>query len=133
MVSILQAAKQHSINIGKAQRARRQMVAGGHHSSCWPKVSEALGVHPKQIPSMQAYLKKHGINAKFRRDGKCVVGSQAEQNRIMRARGMFNYDAGYGDVAPETKHYEYLRQAEQQQQERFVEMGRQLMHQLGIR
>ena len=52
------------------------------------RLSDAMGCHPDQIPTFKA--KWPWMN--FTKDGRCIVGSRAEKKRIMKARGMVEYE-----------------------------------------
>jgi len=67
----------------------------------WRRRNVALGVNPKQIPRLQRLLKARGAgDTQFdKRTGDCMVENRTHYNQIMKARGMFNQDAGYGDWA----------------------------------
>lgn len=53
--------------------------------SGWPILSDALGVHPEQIPEAQRELQQHGIHAEFTPDGRMQIESRAHQKQILRA------------------------------------------------
>lgn len=63
----------------------------------WPQMSVALGVNPNRIGEMTEYLKKKGVHANFDAEsGDCEVTSDGHRNAVMDARGMIDFDAGYG-------------------------------------
>lgn len=60
--------------------------------------SDGYGCHPNQVPELQRLLKSKGVrDTQFTQTGACVVQDRAHGNEMMKARGMKNLDAGYGD------------------------------------
>lgn len=66
-------------------------------SSCWPMASDAAGIHPSQIPEYKAEMKKHGVSAEFKSDGRMVFRDRAHRRQCLRALGMHDRNAGYSD------------------------------------
>ena len=60
---------------------RRSMLTG------WPRVSSALGVHPKQIKEAMAADKKAGVPIDYAANGDAVFSCPEQQYRYMRAMG----------------------------------------------
>jgi hypothetical protein len=63
----------------------------------WPLHSDALGVHPSQIPAAQREAARHGVRLDFDGEGRAILESRGHRNRVMRATGHHDLDAGYGD------------------------------------
>lgn len=62
------------------------------------RVSDNYGVNPRQVPELQRLLKSRGVrDTQFTETGACVVQDRTHGNEMMKARGMKNLDAGYGD------------------------------------
>lgn len=62
-----------------------------------PKLSDALKVHPRQIPAAMARDKRHGVPTDYHPDGRPIITSRAHQKRLIKSLGYFNQDGGYGD------------------------------------
>lgn len=69
------------------------------------RTSVDLGVHPKQIPAIQNLLERRGVTAtQFDKGtGDCYIQNRKHRNDILKARGMRDQDAGYGDWAGDGK------------------------------
>jgi hypothetical protein len=50
-----------------------------------PVLSDALAVHPKQIPEAMARDKKHGLNIEYTPDGRPILTSQAQKRKMIRS------------------------------------------------
>lgn len=67
----------------------------------WPMKSDAMGVHPDQIPEVEAHSRKVGVPTHFDREtGQAILTSRDHRFKYARAIGMFDRDAGYGDPGP---------------------------------
>lgn len=62
-----------------------------------PKLSDALKVHPDQIPEAMARDKRHGVPTDYHHDGRPIITSRAHQKRLIKSLGLVNQDGGYGD------------------------------------
>lgn len=68
-----------------------------------PLISDALAVHPSQIPEAIEDAKRKGLGeVDFLKDGRPRFNSRGAFNAYLKAYGFFNKDAGYGDVADGT-------------------------------
>lgn len=68
-------------------------------SKSWPKKSDALGVHPKQIDEAQAMSIKLGVPTEFDREtGQAIMRDNAHQRDFLKAHGYHNRDGGYGQI-----------------------------------
>lgn len=91
------AGKSFTRDIGAehgAARGRRRGV------KLWPQTSLAMGVAPSGIKARQAQLRARGVHAEFSERGDCVVESNTHRNKLMKAMGVGDCDAGYGQKAP---------------------------------
>jgi hypothetical protein len=53
----------------------------------WPRRSEALGCHPKQIEQQMEFLKRRGVPTEFTPDGAAVVTCPGHQKQLLKALG----------------------------------------------
>lgn len=73
---------------------------GGQHSAGWPLYSDAVGVHPDQIPEAMAEARKHGVPTDFTPDGKVVFTSPGHRRDYCKLYGYFDLNGGYSDPSP---------------------------------
>lgn len=66
----------------------------------WPKLCDASGVNPSQIPEAVEAAKKHGVSIDFHPDGRAKYTSRKNRRDYLRSIGMCDFDAGYGDPEP---------------------------------
>ncbi len=67
-----------------------------------PLNSLGLSVHREQAAEFNALYKERGITgAHHEANGDCVITSKKARNQVLKARGMRDNDAGYGDHAGE--------------------------------
>lgn len=66
-------------------------------TTCWPLLSEAMAVHPKQVKEAQARAKRHGINVVYQKDGRVLIPDRAERKRLLKLEGFHDKQGGYGD------------------------------------
>jgi hypothetical protein len=66
-------------------------------SNVRPKLSDALGVHPRQVAEAIADSIKKGVPTEFAPDGRAIIRSRAHQKAYLKAYGFYNRDGGYGD------------------------------------
>jgi len=67
--------------------------------SKWPICSESAGVHPDQIPEAMAHCESMGVPTSYTKDGRAILVSRSHRARHLKAVGLFDKDAGYGDYA----------------------------------
>jgi len=70
-------------------------------AACWPMASNNAAVLPKQVPAVNALLKKKG--ARFTEHdsrGRPIFRDRAHRAEYLRARGFCDLDAGYRDPSP---------------------------------
>jgi len=65
--------------------------------SLYPKTSMAIGCSPRQRHAMMRRLEKLGVPTVIDLRGHAVFESRKHQNRVCKALGYVNLDAGYGD------------------------------------
>lgn len=82
--------------------AEKPGIIGG--SSCWPMESYALGCNPDCIEQQIAHDRRIGLrDTEYNPDnGSMVLRGREQRNRVMKAYGFFDRDAGYGDHAEHT-------------------------------
>lgn len=59
--------------------------------------SEALAVHPDQIPETEVMLARKGLRCKFDEYGRPELTDRKHRRDIIKAFGHFDRDGGYGD------------------------------------
>lgn len=64
---------------------------------CWPMVSEALAVHPKQVQEANERNRKHGVSVTYDRKGMAVIPDRNERRKLLRLEGFHDNNAGYSD------------------------------------
>lgn len=62
-----------------------------------PKLSDPLGVSPRQVKEAMASSRRKGVPTDFTKDGRAIITSRAHQKKYLRAYGFHNRDGGYGD------------------------------------
>ncbi len=71
-------------------------------SKAWPRMSDALGVGKGQKQKAEEVFAKKGVPTEFVPDGSggysAVIRNNAHQRDVLKAMGMHNNDAGYGQV-----------------------------------
>ena len=71
------------------------------HSShkAWPRLSDSLGVHPKQKKEAEEQSIMLGVPTEFdAKDGRAILRDTAHQRDLQKALGYHNNDGGYGEV-----------------------------------
>lgn len=63
----------------------------------YPYLSDAMGVHPCQIPYMQKLAEEKGVPTEFTKDGRMVVRDRKHRKEFGERFGFFDKDGGYGD------------------------------------
>lgn len=77
---------------------------GGHSPACWPMVSEAAGVHPKNIKVAMQHAREHGVPTEFTEDGRAIFTSRQHRKRYCELPGVNLYDRNGGDGDPGRNH-----------------------------
>jgi len=65
--------------------------------SGWPLASEAMAVHPDQIPEAREHDRRHGVPTDYDRLGRPIFTSREHRKRYARSYGWRDYDGGDGD------------------------------------
>ena len=86
----------------KSLMCRDYQADFGKRQPCgtWPMESYAAGVHPKQIPEMREFDKKHGVPTDYTPDGDPRFTSPKHRRKYCEAHGMFDRNAGLSDPVP---------------------------------
>jgi len=71
-----------------------------HQPGNWPMASYAAGVHPKQIPEMREFDKKHEVPTDYTEDGDPVFRGPGHRRKYCEAHGLFDRNAGLSDPVP---------------------------------
>ena len=86
------------------KKAHRVMFEPGHVPSCagntttcWPMYSEAMAVHPEQIPEAMERNKKHGVYVEYAKDGRAKLMDRGQRKALMRIEGYHDNNGGFGD------------------------------------
>lgn len=66
----------------------------------WPMESIAAGVSPDQVPEFVQFDKQKGVPTQYSRDGNPIFRDRKHRRDYLRAHGIFDRNAGYGDPAP---------------------------------
>lgn len=93
----------NSIKLSDGKVATRDYaaeIAGNRNrpSGCWPMWSDALGVHPDQIPEAVEFAAKRGVSVEFHPETGCVKLDSARHRRAYaEINGVFDRNGGYSD------------------------------------
>lgn len=86
------------INAERKQGGRRGQsgeVPGAGH--CWPMKCEALAVHPRQVETMNARNKRHGINVQYEpKWGLAIIVDEGEYKKLRKLEGV-HFNNAYDD------------------------------------
>lgn len=86
-----------TITLVDGRIARRHFSPVGVPSTKWGYWSDGLGTHRQDAPNLRRQLCDAGISARVNNSGQVFVESRQHRRQIMRARGLRDNDAGYGD------------------------------------
>lgn len=70
---------------------------GGRQMATWPMKSDALGIHPDQIPKATAHFARIGIPTDYTKDGRAIVTGPRHRKMLAEAMGLHDRNGGYGD------------------------------------
>jgi hypothetical protein len=63
-----------------------------------PILSDALAVHPAQIPGAMLRNARHGLHVEYNQeDGRPILRDRGQRRDLMRIEGAHDNDGGYGD------------------------------------
>ncbi len=65
-----------------------------------PLASDGAAVHPNQVKEATEDARNKGVPTDFLPDGRPIFTSRTHRKNYLRAYGMFDRGAGYGDPAP---------------------------------
>lgn len=65
--------------------------------SAWPILSDAMGVHPDQIPQAHERNRRHGIAVSYTPDGRAILPDRGARRDLMKLEGFHDNVGGYGD------------------------------------
>ena len=65
--------------------------------TCWPMVSEALAVHPKQVEQARIRNRRHGVAVDYLPDGRAILPDRGARRDLLRIEGFRDNNGGYGD------------------------------------
>jgi hypothetical protein len=63
----------------------------------WPMRSEALAVHPDEVQMANERNHKAGLATTYDSDGIAIIPTREERRKLLRAEGLHDKHAGYGD------------------------------------
>lgn len=63
----------------------------------WPIYSDAAGCHPSQIDEHRAFDTLHGVPTDYDGSGRPILRDRVHRKKYLRAHGLHDRDAGYGD------------------------------------
>ena len=72
-----------------------QFAGKKHNAGQWPKLCDACGVIPQQIPEAEAHLNSMGVPTTFAADGRCILRDNQHRNRVFEALAIHDRDACY--------------------------------------
>lgn len=86
----------------KRMKAKGKLDGVPYVSRAWerPLESEALAVDPRHVHFEQQLDAEVGLRVGYDQHGRPVFTSREQRNEYVRAKGYFDNNAGYGDVAP---------------------------------
>ena len=92
---------EHTIVLDDGSIAKRDFATehGGFKNTAgnWPMVSYAAGVHPSQVKEAQEHVAKQGIHTDYTPQGDAIFRSRSHRRDHLRAIGLRDRNAGYGD------------------------------------
>ena len=59
--------------------------------------SDALGVHPDQIPQAIEEARRHGVRVEFSADGRAKLDSSRHRAAVAKPLGIYDRNGGYSD------------------------------------
>jgi uncharacterized protein YigE (DUF2233 family) len=74
---------------------REGMPNFGHRSGCWPMMSDACAVHPKQVEQANARNKRHGVNVEYSpNSGRAIIPDAKAYKKLRKLEG-YHFNNGY--------------------------------------
>jgi hypothetical protein len=72
-------------------------------------ISEAMGIHPSQIPEALEYDRRHGLKGvEYLPDGRVKISGRAARKAYAEAHGFYDRNGGYGDPQKKGRAYHDL-------------------------
>lgn len=104
-------------------------VSSGNRPWSRPLKSVALAVQPGQVAEAAADAAARGVPTDFTPEGEPILRDRDHKKRYLRAYGMYDRDAGYGDAAP------LLHKGERAPPSRVRELAREMVRRglVGVR
>ena len=62
-----------------------------------PILSDALAVHPDQIPEVLERNRQHGIYIDYAPDGRPILTNRRDRAKLLKLEGCHDHSGGYGD------------------------------------
>jgi hypothetical protein len=89
----------------KRMKAKGKLEGAPYVSRAWekPLESEALAVDPRHVEFEKQIDAEQGLRVDYDGHGRPVFTSRQQRNEYVRAKGYFDNNASYGDVAPRNK------------------------------
>lgn len=81
---------------GRAKRVY-SLVSGFRPPSCWPLLSNSMGVLPEQIPEAVQDAKNRGVPTQFDPEGPAIFENRSHRRKFLKAYEAHDKDACYGD------------------------------------
>jgi len=88
------------VRVGDEWGYRDFAAEHGNHatgSGNWPMKSWAAGCNPNQVGEFTKASAERGVPTEFTKDGKAVFTSRGHRKKYLKAFGMHDRNAGYGD------------------------------------
>lgn len=71
----------------------------GNTPSCWPMKSDALAVHPSQIPEAMERNKKHNVHVEYDpKDGRAILADRGQRRDLCNIEGVHDRQGGYAET-----------------------------------
>lgn len=80
-----------------ANSGEGESVPSGHLPSCWPMLSDACAVHPKQIKQANERNRRHGVKVTYNAKGQAVIPDRHERKKLLKLEGFRDRSGTYGD------------------------------------
>lgn len=74
-------------------------MLAGNTPSAWPMRSDALAIHPSQIPAVMERNKRHGVGGVDYdpKDGTAIIADRGARRKLMEVDGVHDNEGGFGD------------------------------------
>lgn len=75
----------------------------GTGDRAYPILSDAMGVHPDQVPAAREHARAHGVPTDFTPDGRPVIRSRKHRKQYGESRGFVDRNGCCGDPMPQNR------------------------------